>query len=107
MGHFDGNFETTLDCGHVVVTKYLAPQSEKYCPRHGRIAKVTSCSKKYTWRCMTCLATRSYISTRLKGEGFAMKHHRKDRTHHVIYTDMDGKVLWDSHPSAIVQSPLF
>lgn len=103
----DGNFETTLECHHVFTTKYLNPGAEYYCRRCQKMTRTLNSLKKYVWRCMTCLKTRSYIAARLKAQGYAMKHHRTDRTHHVILSDIDGKVWWDSHPNANVQSPLF
>lgn len=102
-----GNFDTTLECGHVITTRYFPPGSEIFCRRHQRITRTLNSLKKYTWKCYTCLATKSYIAARLKAESYAMKHHRKDRTHHVILHNGDGKVFWDSHPNGNVQSPLF
>ncbi len=103
----EGNFVTTLECNHVVTTKYMNPGSEHYCLRCQKIKRSLHSLKKYTWRCQSCLMARSYIATRLRAEGYAMKHHRTFRSHHVILTDIDGKVLWDSHPNTNRQAPLF
>lgn len=107
MSRYDGNFVTALSCAHVHTTKYLPPGEEIYCKKCASMQTVLTCLKKYTWRCHTCLAKRSYISSRLRAEGYAMRHYAKDRSHHVIFTDMDGKVYWDSHPSVNRQLPLF
>lgn len=103
----DGNFETRLACGHVFTTKYIEPGKEYYCLRHRFMTNVITSLKKYTWKCHSCLMSRSYIASRLKAEGYAMKHHRNNRTHHVIFTNGDGKILWDSHPNINIQSPLW
>lgn len=103
----DGNFETTLECNHVVTTKYYPPGTEIFCRRHQKMTRTLNSLKKFTWTCQNCLKSRSYIASRLKAEHYAMQHHRQDRTHHVILINGDGKTLWDSHPNANIQSPLF
>lgn len=76
------------------------------CPRCWKLQEVIEIVTPYGWHCETCHVRRSYNGRRLACEKGAIKHHRENPTHKVIASNLEGKILWASHPTSHEQLEL-